>query len=125
MGVLQDLRYAVRVLIKDKWFTAVAALALALGIGANNAVFTFVNAVLIRGVPFDDPDLIISIGVMDNRGLRGSLAISRLDFLDIREQSRSFDQLSMVLPSPTNVSDEGMPAEQFQGTFNSSNLFRS
>ncbi len=63
MSLLQDLRFAVRLLIKDRWFTAVAVLALALGIGVNATVFTFVNAVLIRGLPFDDPDRIMSIGV--------------------------------------------------------------
>ena len=52
MGLLQDLRFAVRLLVKDRWFTLVAVVTLALGIAANNAVFTFVNAVLIRGIPF-------------------------------------------------------------------------
>ena len=67
MNLLQDLKFAVRLLIKDRWFTAVAVLALALGIGVNATVFTFVNAVLIRGLPFDDPDRIMSIGVRDAR----------------------------------------------------------
>ena len=123
MTVLQDVRYAVRLLIKDRWFTAVAALALALGIGANNAVFTFVNAVLIRGLPFDDPDRIISIGMKDAKGRQ--LGLSRLDFLDVREQSKSFAELSMINGSPMNVSDEGRPAEQYQGTYESANVFRS
>jgi len=123
MTVLQDVRYAVRLLIKDRWFTAVAALALALGIGANNAVFTFVNAVLIRGLPFDDPDRIISIGMKDAKGRQ--LGLSRLDFLDVREQSKSFSELSMINGSPMNVSDEGRPAEQYQGTYESANVFRS
>jgi hypothetical protein len=56
MALWQDLRFAVRLLIKDRWFTTVAVIALALGIGVNATVFTFVNAVLIRGLPFKDPD---------------------------------------------------------------------
>jgi hypothetical protein len=67
MALWQDIRYAIRLLIQDRWFTTVAAVALALGIGANAAVFTFVNAVLLRGLPFDDPDRIISIGSLDAR----------------------------------------------------------
>jgi putative ABC transport system permease protein len=122
VGLWQDVRFAVRLLIKDKWFTAVAAIALALGIGVNNAVFTLINAVLIRGLPFDDPARIISIGMTDARARQ--LGVSRLDFLDWHAQSRSFSELSLVLGSPMNVSDEGRPAEQFQGTYESANLFR-
>ena len=121
MSLLQDLRFAVRLLLKDKWFTAIAALALALGIGVNNAVFTFVNAVLIRGLPFDEPNRIVSIGLTDTRGRR--LGVSRLDFLDWLEQARSYDGMSIIQGSPLNVSDEGRPAEQYDGAYESSNLF--
>src|SRR5688572_13983822 len=61
MTLNQDLRFAVRILVKDKWFTLVAILALALGIGVNTTVFTFVNAVLIRGLPFPDSGRILHI----------------------------------------------------------------
>ena len=54
MGLLHDLRFAVRLIAKERWFTAVAVAALALGIGVNATVFTLVNAVLIRGLPFKD-----------------------------------------------------------------------
>ena len=67
MSLLQDLRFAVRLLVKDRWFTAVAVIALALGIGVNATVFTFVNAVLIRGLPFNDPDRILVVGTADAR----------------------------------------------------------
>jgi putative ABC transport system permease protein len=122
MSLWQDVRFALRLLVKDKWFTLVAATALALGIGVNNAVFTLVNAVLIRGLPFDDPDRIIAVNMIDTRGRQ--FGVSRLDFVDWREQSRSFSGLTIMQGSPMNVSDEGRPAEQFQGTYQSANLFQ-
>ncbi len=67
MSFLQDLRFAIRLLVKDRGFTAVAVLALALGIGVNATVFTFVNAVLIRGLPFNDPDRIVVVVSRDAR----------------------------------------------------------
>jgi len=122
MTLWQDLRFAARMLIKDKWFTLVAATALALGIGVNNAVFTFVNAVLIRGLPIAEPDRIIAIGTTDARGRQ--FPASRLDFIDWREQSRAFSGLSLIQPGPMNVSEEGKPAEQYSGSYESSNVFQ-
>ena len=121
MSLWHDLRYAVRLLIKNRWFTIVAASALALGIGVNTAVFTFVNAVLIRGLPFDDPDRIVALGTTDTRNRQ--LGVSRLDFEDWRE-SKSFVSLALMLGTSINVSDEGRPPEQYQGVYQSSNLFR-
>jgi len=121
MTVLQDVRFALRLLIKDKWFTLVAVIALALGLGANSAVFTFVNAVLIRGVPFDEPDRIMSIGARDARGRL--IGVSLLDFEDIRAGSRAFSGLSVFIPTTMNISDEGRAPEQFSGSYGSANLF--
>ena len=87
MMLWQDVRFAARLLVKDRWFTLAAATALALGIGANAAVFTFVNAVLLRGLPFDNPDKIISLGVMNARGRRN--AVSYPEFSDWREQTQT------------------------------------
>ena len=122
MALWQDIRYAVRLLIKDRWFTAVAATALALGIGANAAVFTFVNAALLRGLPFDDPDLIVSIGSLDARGR--NLGVSRLDFIDIREAATSYSGLTMFMGAGVNVADEGKAPEQFGGAYVSANTFQ-
>jgi hypothetical protein len=121
MSLWYDLRFAVRLLIKNRWFTIVAATALALGIGVNTAVFTFVNAVLIRGLPFDDPDRIIALGTTDIRNRQ--LGVSRLDFEDWRESAKSFSALALMLGTSINVSDEGRPPEQYQGVYQSSNLF--
>src|SRR2546429_9965946 len=106
MGLLQDVRFAVRLLIKDRWFTAVAAVALALGIGVNATVFTFVNAVLIRGLPFDDPDRIMSIS--ERNTARGAdMGISYPNFQDWREAQRSFIGVAAFNGTTMNVSDEG------------------
>ncbi len=122
MTLFQDLRFALRLLAKDRWFTAVAAIALALGIGVNSTVFTLVNAVLLRGLPFENPNQIISIGMMDARGRQ--LGVSRLDFNDWRDSARSFAGLTIMQGAPMNVSEEGRAAEQFQGTYESVNMFR-
>src|SRR2546422_8616935 len=105
MGLWQDLRYATRLLVKDKWFTLVAAVALALGIGVNNTVFTFVNAVLIRGLPFDDPDRVMALATRDARNRDRGL--SYLEFQDWQTGNRSFAGLAAFSGQTMNVSDEG------------------
>jgi putative ABC transport system permease protein len=121
MTLLQDIRYAARRLLKDRWFTAIAAVALALGIGVNAAVFTFVNAVLIRGLPFDHPERILSLGMKDARGRQ--IGVSRLDYDDWRESARSYAGLALFQGAIANVSDEGRAAEQFNGAYTSAGLF--
>jgi predicted permease len=123
MGLWQDVQFAIRLLIKDKWFTLVAATALALGIGVNAAVFTFVNAVLIRGLPFDDPDRILALNSYD-AGRSRDLGVSYLDFLDWRASTRTFTGLAAYNGTTMNVSDEGKAPERFNGSMISANAFR-
>src|SRR6188474_1944192 len=122
MSLWQDVRFAVRLLLKDKWFTLVAASALALGIGVNSTVFTFVNAVLIRGLPFDDPDRIMSLGTRDARGRDRGL--SYLEFKDWQAGTRAFTGMAAFQGNTMNVSDEGRAPEQFAGPYISANAFR-
>src|SRR6185295_4260830 len=89
MGLWQDLQFAIRLLVKDKWFTLVATVALALGIGVNATVFTFVNAVLIRGLPFDDPERILALNSRDLARNR-SIGVSYLDFKDWKGTTQTF-----------------------------------
>src|SRR5262252_749876 len=105
MTLWQDLRYATRLLVKDRWFTAVAATALALGIGVNATVFTIVNAVLLRGLPFNHSERIVSIAGTDARGR--PTGVSRLDFLDWSENNRAFSGLTLMVVTSLNVSDPG------------------
>ena len=122
MSLFQDLRFAVRLLVKDRWFTAVATSALALGIGVNATVFTFVNAVLIRGLPFNDPDRIMSIA--ERNMARGTdMGASYLDFEDWRQAQKSFAGLAAFNGTTMNVSDEGRVPERYQGPYTSANTF--
>lgn len=123
MGLWQDVRFAVRLLLKDKWFTAVATLALALGIGVNATVFTFVNAVLIRGVPFENPEEILAVSSIDPVQNR-NMGVSYLDYRDWLEGTSSFSTLAAMSGATMNVSDEGRPPERYAGMFISASMFQ-
>jgi putative ABC transport system permease protein len=91
---VQDLRFAVRILVKSPGFTLVAVLCLALGIGANTTIFSVVNAVLLRPFPYADPDRIVALdGTQPANDVRRG-GVSYLDYRDLREQSRSFSQIA-------------------------------
>src|ERR687895_534574 len=122
MGLWQDVQFAARLLAKDKWFTLVAACALALGIGANATVFTFVNAVLIRGLPFTDSDRIMALDSRDPVRDR-NMGVSYLDFKDWRAASKTFTDMAAFSGATMNLSDEGRAPERFQGAIVSSNTF--
>jgi putative ABC transport system permease protein len=122
MGLWQDLQFAVRLLAKDKWFTLVATLALAFGIGVNATVFTFVNAVLIRGLPFPEPDRIMALSSIDPVRNR-PMGVSYRDFQDW-SQVKSLAAMAAMSGQTMNVSDEGRPPERFVGTFVSGNTFK-
>ncbi|HYP29671.1 MAG TPA: ABC transporter permease [Blastocatellia bacterium] len=91
----QDLRYGVRVLGRNPLFSSVAVLALALGIGANTAIFSVVNAVLLRPLPFRDPDGLVMLRAVNVKATDGSsMGAAPADFYDWRSQSQSFEQIA-------------------------------
>jgi predicted permease len=122
MSILEDIRFAVRVLYKRRWMTAVAVVALALGISANTAVFTFVNAVILRGVPFPDSDRVVALGSRDARNRQ--MGVSYYDFLDWRAAARSFSHVALMGQPTFNVSEQGTAPEQYDGAYVSANTFR-
>ena len=122
MSLWQDLRFAVRMLVKDRWFTLAAASALALGIGANATVFTLVNAVLLRGLPFDKPEQIMALQTRTQKGQQAGVSFE--DFKDWRDRSKSFSHLTAMLGTSVNVSDNDNVPERYVGDYISWNLFR-
>src|SRR5829696_3219372 len=97
MGTLsQDIRYAIRLLFKRPGFTAIAILALALGIGANTAIFSVVNAVLLRPLPFNESDRLVWFWEVQPKLDRAPF--SPADFLDYQAQNQSFEEVSAVRP---------------------------
>lgn len=95
--ILQDIRYGIRSLARNPGFTAIALLTLALGIGANTAIFSVVNAVVIRPLPFADPERIVWL--WDTIRPNAPAPSSIPEFLDWKEQNRSFEQLAAFLAS--------------------------
>jgi predicted permease len=123
MSLLHDLRFAVRLILKERWFTAVAIAALALGIGVNATVFTLVNAVLIRGLPFTDSAQLYMLGVRrQTAGRAGQLSHPELQ--DWRAQTRTFSGLAAFVNSGMNLADDRGVPEQARGALLTANAFR-
>ena len=120
--VLQDLRFAIRMLIKHRSVTAAAVTALALGIGANATVFTLVNAVLIRGLPYPDADRIVAISTMDTRDRERG--VSYRDFVDWQDGTRAFSTLSAITGGAMTLADNDHPPERFPGGYMSADGFQ-
>ena len=121
MGLWHDVRFAARLLLKERWFAAAAAVALALGIAVNATVFTLVNAVLLRGLPFEDPDTIIAIGSRDT-SRDDDLGVSLADFEDWRA-TKAFEGMAVWGNYTFNLSDAGHPPDRFSGAYISAGVF--
>ena len=124
-NLLQDLRYAIRMLFKSPGFAAVAILTLALGIGANTAIFSVVNSVVLQPLPYPHPEqlVVISQTVSDapsSGGLQSSE--SYLDFLDWQRQAKSFSSLAAYQYNQMTLTGRGSPTV-LQGALASSSLF--
>jgi putative ABC transport system permease protein len=116
----QDLRYAIRTLARRPAFATVAALTLALGIGANAAIFSVVDAVLLRPLPWPDGDRLVH--VYTQRGENWS-SVAYLDYKDWRDQSKSFAELGVVRGQSVNLTGIDVP-DRVIGSFVTASTFR-
>src|ERR1043165_313930 len=118
----QDLRYGARMLFKNPGFALVAVVTMALGIGANTAIFSVVNAVLLRPLPFNSPERLLSLGQTDAED-RASLAqFSFRNFADLREQTKTFERLAAYYNNSVTLTGEGESARP-RGAVATADLF--
>src|SRR5712672_4767888 len=125
LSAMNDLKFALRQLLKNPGFTAVAVLTLALGIGANSAIFSVVNAVLFQPLPFRDPGrLTVVWHTPPQKSFPGvtKFVVSPANYLDWRDQNHVFEQISAVGFGNFNLTGMGQP-ESVEGRAVSADFF--
>src|SRR6266850_37539 len=123
--LMQDVRYGLRMLLRNPGFTVVAVLSLALGIGANTTIFTLVNTVLLNPIPVRDPQTLVSMFTTDEKNKNNVFnffGVSNPNYKDYRDQNRSFVEMAAYGGVPINLSGGGEP-EQINGNIVSGNFF--
>src|SRR5262244_1019109 len=104
----QDLRYAARMLLKNRGFSLIAVLTLGLGIGANTAIFSVVNAVWLRPLPYPEADQ-LALVTHRNTKLGGNFELTPASYFDLRRQNKSFAQIAAYFSRDFNLTGTGAP----------------
>jgi putative ABC transport system permease protein len=120
--LIQDLRYSLRILKKNPGFTLIVIATLALGIGANTAIFSVINAVLLRALPFESPERIVAIGSTRTTDRTELDALSYPDFADFQAQSDAFERMAHYYSRGFQMANES-GAVRFRGAVVGSDLF--
>src|SRR5580700_9876107 len=120
--LLQDVRYGLRVLLKSPGFTIVAMLSLALGVGANTAIFSIVNAVLLHSLPYRDPDRLVRIFLNEpGVGLR-DVEFSKPELDDLQTRAGVFEDVTPIFEGSENLTGTKQP-ERVEGVNTSFSYF--
>jgi predicted permease len=119
--MIRDLTYGLRMLLRSPAFTVIAALSLALGIGANTAIFSLINVILLRPIPVEEPARLASVFTTDERN-PGNLPLSHLNYKDLRDQNQAFTDMAAFTFAQLNWST-GNEAEQIPAQVVSGNYF--
>src|SRR5262249_59210577 len=107
--LLQDLRYGARMLLKNLGFTLIAIVTLALGIGANTAIFSVVNAVLLRPLPYKNSAQLVMVGMLNENPSGTPSMVSPGDFGDWTQQNRVFEGMAAFRSCTANLTGVGEP----------------
>ena len=105
----QDLRYSVRMLVKHPAYTLIAVITLALGIGANAAIFSIINGVLLRALPYKEPDQIVTLWENNTKENIARDDVSPANFLDLRERQKVFSEIAFANPHSMDYAGSGEP----------------
>src|SRR5205823_4932607 len=112
--LVRDLRYSVRMLYKTPAFTTVAVLALALGIGVNTAIFSVVDAVMLRPLPYAEPERLVFL--QENSPKLEGMSVAYPNYVDWRAQNQVFEQIAARQPASYNLTDSSHEPERIEGS---------
>jgi putative ABC transport system permease protein len=120
-SLIQDLRYAIRMMVNNRVFTAMSVIVLALGIAATTVVFSVVNAVLLRSLPFPDPDRIVRVFESYHKD-HSRQAVAAANFLDWRDQNQVFETMATYRDETFSLTGADRP-ELVSGVVTTAGLF--
>ncbi|MGO8735801.1 MAG: ADOP family duplicated permease, partial [Terriglobia bacterium] len=122
-SIWQDIRCGLRMLRKNPGFTAVAVITLALGIGANTAIFSVVNGVLLRPLPYKNPGRLVQLWATNTKWKASRMILSPADFFDLADENQVFEEASIYRPGDMNLAGRGEPERVWSARV-STNMFK-
>src|SRR5881296_1739825 len=123
MNWTQDLRFAFRMIRKNPWFSSAIVVTLALGMGVNTTVFSLVNGVLYKPLPFPGGERLVMVGADNVSRGRDFVNMSYADFRDYRQEAKSFERLEAFAGEAMTLSERGNPPRLYRGMRLSAGMF--